>query len=125
MANYTKYKAALQSLLQTWMASVNSSPKTIIFPFWPEDQDAKNTLRKSENETISPVDNNDKNISRRKENSENPKKEAKKEKETKKKKEKAKTAKATKTEKTTKKKAKKEKTKNKAKRNANHLSLLR
>lgn len=64
------------------MAHVNASPKTIIFPFRPEDQGDKNTLRKSENETISPVDKNEK-ISTRKENSSNPKKEAKEEKDTK------------------------------------------
>lgn len=124
MANHTRYKAAIQSLLQTWMASVNSSPKAIIFPFRPEDQDAKNTLRKSENETISPVDNNEKKISTRKENSEDPKKEAKKEEETKTKKTKKEKTKTAKTTKTTQKKAKTAKAKNKAKRNANHLSLL-
>ena len=103
------------------MASVNSSSRTIIFPFRPEAQDANNTLRKSENETISSVDNNEKKISTRKENSENPKKKAKKEKETKKKKKaKKKTAKTTKT---TKKKTKT--AKNKSKRIGNHLSLQR
>jgi len=122
MADHTRYKAALQSVLQTWMASANCSPKTIIFPYRPEDQDAKNTLWKSENETISPVDNNEKKISTRKENSENPKKEAKKEEETKTKKAKEE---KTKTAKTTTKKATTAKAKNKAKRNPNRLSLLR
>lgn len=124
MANHTKYKAALQSVLQTWMASVNSSPKTIIFTYRPEDQNASNTLRKSKNETISSVDNNEKKISTRKENSKNPKEEAKKEEETKKKKAEKKTAKTTKTT-TTKKKTKTAKAKNKSKRIANHLPLQR
>lgn len=107
------------------MAFANSSPKTTSFPYWPEDQDANNTLRKSANETISPVDNIEKKISTRKENSENPKKKAKKEEETKAKKAKKEKTKTAKTTKTTKNKAKTAKAKNKAKRIANHLSLLR
>lgn len=105
------------------MASVNSSSKTIIFPFRPEVQDANNTLRKSENETISSVDNNEKKISTRKENSENPKKKAEKEKETKKTKKKKAKKKTAKTTKTTTKKTKT--AKNKSKRIGNHLSLQR